>query len=99
MTPRRPTEVIDRLIDAVLVGVRTIDVTERATIAWCEKARDLDLRCAPTDRRHSRYSGNLQLRHDIAPISKLARPHVTELVVACAKFIDHRRRENAGMQE
>ena len=30
MTPRRPTEVVDRLIDPVLVGVRTIDVAKRA---------------------------------------------------------------------
>ena len=94
MIPPAPTEVVDGLIHAVLVGVRAIDVTKR-TPGWVLKALDPDVRCAPSDRRQSGNTWNFQLRHDVTRIGKLAGLDVIELVEACAEFIDHRRRENA----
>src|SRR5437016_2248749 len=92
-----PTEVIDHLIDAVLVLVWTIGVVTkcgaRAPGSYY-KARDGDLRSSPGDRRHLRYSGKVQLRHDVTSIRKDSRLQVVEIVEAEPEFIDLRSRKH-----
>src|SRR5260370_41956244 len=95
-----PTEVINRLVDAVRVHVWTIGVgSECGAIPRCTHyvAQDDDLRSSPGDPGQLRYSGKLQLRHDVTHIGKLARLQVVEVIEAEPEFIDHRRRDDTSV--
>src|SRR5207247_9475881 len=56
--------------------------------------RDGDLWSFPGNTRHLRYSGKLQLRHDVPGIGKDPRLQVVEGVEAEPEFIDRRSRKH-----
>src|SRR5436309_14803378 len=97
MIPSGPTEIVNRLVDAVSVLVRTIGVvTECSACAPSSyyKAVDGDLRSSPGERGHLCYSGQLQLRHDVTGIGKDSRLQVVDGLEAESEFIDLRGREH-----
>src|SRR6266850_6197381 len=97
MIPSGPAEVVNRLIHAIPVLVWTIGVVTkcgtRAPGSYY-KAQDGDLRSSPGERRHLRYPGKVQLRHDVTGIGKDSRLQVVEIVEAESEFIDLRGREH-----
>src|SRR6266478_5145295 len=102
MIPSGPTEVINRLVDAVRVLVWTIGiVTERgghAPYIYCI-AQDDDLRSSPRDRGQLRYSRKLQFRHDVTDTGQLARLQVVKVVEAEPEFIDRRGRKDTRVRQ
>src|SRR5206468_10962599 len=96
-----PTEIINDLVDAVSVLVWTIRIVTEcgARAPGCNyKARDGDLWSSPGNPRHLRYSGKLQLRHDVTGIGKDSRLQVVEIVEAEPEFIDLRSRKHARIR-
>src|SRR6059036_1007974 len=97
----RQTEIVQRLIAAVPVqvwAVRKITECFAQQSESCE-ADDNNFRSTPRDLRLLRYSGNVQLRHDIALVGKFTRLQVVKGIETESEFIDRRCRQQTRVRE
>src|SRR6516162_4422939 len=102
MIPAGPTEVVNRLIDAVSVQVGTIGIVAECPVnaphAYCE-ALNNGLRSSPGDSRQLGNTRKIQLRHVVTNTGQLAGLQVVKVVEAEPEFIDRCRGEQTRVGE